>query len=138
VITADAVTSTCLFASVGVSLEVAFTAIANLRARDRRLRGHSYLWMFPIYGLVYPLFAWSWPVLGGLPLILRGGLYVVAAYVVEYGTGWLLRRATGSCPWEDSYRASRWGVHGLIRLDYAPLWLAVTLLFERLYRTLAG
>jgi Putative ABC-transporter type IV len=137
VITDDVVVSTWLFASVGVSLEVAFTATATLRARDPGLRGHSYLWMFPIYGLVYPLFAWSWPLVGGWPVVLRCALYVLAAYVVEYTSGWLLRRATGSCPWEVSYRASPWGVHGLIRLDYAPLWLGVALLFERLYRVLA-
>jgi len=123
-----------LLASVGVGLEVAFTAAANARGTgDLRLTGHSYAWMFPIYGLAYPLFALSWPVAGGLAWPVRGALYVVAIFAIEYAAGRLLRRVTGRCPWEDSYRASRWGIHGLIRLDYAAVWFVVALLFERLY-----
>lgn len=133
----DALTRTYLLASVGVGLEVAFTALSGLRKRDRRLTGHSYLWMFPIYGLAYPLFAWSWPVLGDLPLLVRGLGYVPAFFAVEYATGWVLRRLVGECPWEAGYRGARWGVHGLIRLDYAPAWFAAALLFERLYLWLA-
>jgi hypothetical protein len=129
----DAITSTYLLAAAGVSLEVAFTAMKNIRGGDRRLAGHSYLWMFPIYGLAYPLFAWLWPVVEGWPVLLRGGVYVVGFFAIEYGSGWILRRALGQCPWEEGYRAARWGVHGLIRLDYAPAWFAVGLLFERLY-----
>jgi hypothetical protein len=133
----DAVTSTYLLAAVGVSLEVTFTALTNLRGGDRRLQGHSYLWMFPIYGLVYPAFTWLWPVVEGWPVLVRGGAYTVAIFVVEYGSGWLLRRLVGRCPWEDNYRSARWGVHGLIRLDYAPAWFALGLLFERLYVSLS-
>jgi hypothetical protein len=134
----DAIRSAYLLASVGVGLEVAFTSVQSLRARDRRLVGHSYLWMFPIYGLVYPVLAALWPVVGGLPWPVRGGIYMVAFFAVEYSSGWLLRRALGSCPWEDSYRSARWGIHGLIRLDYAPAWFAVSLLFERLYLSLTA
>lgn len=132
----DALRSTYLLASVGVGLEVAFTAVASLRAGDRRLVGHSYLWMFPIYALAYPLLDALWPVVGDLPWPVRAGLYVVAFFAVEYTSGWVLRRALGQCPWEEGYRAARWGVHGLIRLDYAPAWFAVSLLFERLYLSL--
>src|SRR5581483_11517860 len=36
---------------LGWALEVAFTGATDcLKLRDRRLRGHSYLWMLPIYG----------------------------------------------------------------------------------------
>jgi hypothetical protein len=133
----DALIRTYLLASVGVGLEVAFTALSGLRQRedegDRRLTGHSFLWMFPIYGLAYPFLAWSWPVLGDLPLVVRGLCYVPVLFAVEYGAGWLLRRMVGECPWEAGYRTARWGVHGLVRLDYAPAWFLVGLLFERLY-----
>lgn len=134
----DALTRTYLLASVGVGLEVAFTGLSSLRKRDRRLTGHSYLWMFPVYGLAYPLFAWAWPVLGDLPLLGRGLCYVPACFAVEYASGWLLRRLVGECPWETGYRAARWGVHGLVRLDYAPAWFLAGLLFERLYLWLAA
>jgi len=122
-----------IFASVGVGLEVAFTSLDSLRTRDVRLTGHSYLWMFPVYGAAYPLFAWLWPVVGDWPLVARALLYVPMCFALEYSSGWLLRRLVGRCPWEDGYRAARWGVHGLIRLDYAPAWLLVGLGFERLY-----
>jgi hypothetical protein len=134
---ADALVRTYLLASVGVGLEVAFTALASLRKGDRRLTGHSYLWMFPLYGLTYPLLAWSWPVIGDLPLLARGLCYVPMFFAVEYASGWLLRRLIGECPWEAGYRAARWSVHGLVRLDYAPAWFVVGLLFERLYVWLA-
>lgn len=134
----DAVLGTYVLASVGTGLEVAFTGLSSLRRRDPRLTGHSYLWMFPLYGLAYPLFHWLWPVVGGWPLVLRGLLYVVALFAVEYSSGWLLRRLVGCCPWEEGYRTARWNVHGLVRLDYAPAWLVVMLLFERLYLWLPG
>jgi uncharacterized membrane protein len=134
----DAVVGTYLVASVGTGLEVFFTGLSSLRKRNVRLTGHSYLWMFPIYGLAYPLFHWLWPVVGEWPLVVRGLLYVVIFFALEYTSGWLLRRLVGVCPWEEGYRAARCGVHGLIRLDYAPVWVAVVLLFERIYLWLPG
>ena len=132
-----ALTTTYLLASVGVGLEVVFTGLANHRtAGDVRLTGHSYVWMFPIYGTAYPLYTLSWPVLHALPWAARGVLYVVAFFLVEYASGWLLRHVVGRCPWEDGYLRARWGIHGLVRIDYAPAWFAVSLLFERLYLAL--
>lgn len=129
----DAVVDTYLLMSVGVALEVAFTALTDIRQSDRRLTGHSYLWMFPIYALVYPLLAVAWPVLEDVPWPVRGAVYVVAFFAVEYASGWLIRRLVGECPWESGYLQARWGVHGLIRLDYAPAWFVVALIFERLF-----
>jgi uncharacterized membrane protein len=96
--------------------------------RDRRATARTYLWMFPIYGaggVIMERVAGSlraWPraarVLANLPTI----------YAVEYASGWLLRRALGQCPWE--YPRGRACVSGLVRLDYAPLWLLVAALFE--------
>ena len=37
------------------------------------------------------------------------------------------------CPWD--YSQCRANIHGLIRLDFAPLWFAVGLLFEQLTKT---
>lgn len=130
----DALTGCYLLASVGVGLEVAFTAVAQVRGSDGlRLTGHSYLWMFPIYGLAYPLYALTWPHLQDQVWPLRGCLYVLAFFTVEYVAGAFLRLVLGQCPWEEGYRVARWGVHGLIRLDYAPAWFVVSLLFERIY-----
>lgn len=94
-----------------------------------QLRGTTYLWMFPIYGLLAPLYepihdrirGWAWPT--------RGLLYSLGFLVVEYVSGAFLRRLTGACPWDYTDR-SRWHVHGLVRLDYVPVWFGVGLLLE--------
>ncbi len=105
-------------------------------ARGRwALAGRTYLWMFPIYGSMVFLYEplhdalrpWAWP--------LRALVYALAFLGVEYGAGWLLRRATGACPWDYAARRnpSRWQVQGLIRLDYAPAWAALGLALERVH-----
>lgn len=113
-------------------MEVAFTALCALFADGGpRLRGHSYLWMFPIYALLYPAFLYAQPLIGDRPWWLRAPLYAAGIFAVEYLAGWALRLAIGACPWE--YGDARWAVQGVIRLDYAPLWAAAALGYERLY-----
>ncbi|MBI2362385.1 MAG: hypothetical protein HYV15_03260 [Elusimicrobia bacterium] len=125
-------TAFLVIACVGVALEVAFTAATQPSVREGwRLKGQSYVWMFPIYGLAVPALDLLRPFAGAWPWPARGALYVLVLYAVEYLSGALLRRLTGRCPWD--YGAARWAVHGLVRLDYAPAWLCAALLFERLY-----
>ena len=125
-----------MYGLLGWGMEIVWTAgrekITGVQ-RDWKLRGTTYLWMFPIYGGAMALLfepvhdairPWPWP--------LRGLLYVVGIFAVEYATGWLLRRLTGACPWDYSGR-SRWQVHGLIRLDYAPAWFLAALAAERVH-----
>ena len=46
-----------LYGLLGWYTEVVFTAIVRfIRQRDRRLFGQTSLWMFPIYGLIQPLY----------------------------------------------------------------------------------
>ncbi len=128
-----------VFACVGVALEVAFTAVVDFtRTKDWRLRGQSYLWMFPIYALVPVFLSRLHPLVGGSALPVRLLVYTALVYAVEYLSGWLLRRLTGACPWEKGYLGRRWAVHGLIRLDYAPAWALACWLFETLYLRLSG
>ena len=103
------------------------------RQADWKLRGTTYLWMFPLYGAAFVLLfepahnalrAWPWPV--------RGLVYMLGFFAVEYASGWLLRRLTGACPW-DYTEHSRWQIHGLIRLDYAPVWFVAGLGLEWLH-----
>ena len=126
-----------VMACVGVAMEVAFTAFADLTAApDWRLRGQSYVWMFPIYALAWPALLLLRPRVGHWHVLGRGALYVAFLYIVEYLSGWALRFATGACPWD--YGNARWAVQGVIRLDYAPGWLAAVLLFEQVFRRLRG
>jgi uncharacterized membrane protein len=121
-----------IYGLLGLAVEVLFTGFgAGLLRRDRALTGHSYVWMLPIYGagglglevLHTRLLA------AGAPWWGRGLAYVALIYALEYASGWLLRRLLGRCPWD--YGRGRLSVHGLVRLDYAPAWLALGLAFER-------
>ena len=124
-----------LFVCVGIAMEVAFTAVTDFwQDRCPRLRGHSYLWMVFAYGAVPLILALVYPPIHQLPIALRLAVYVSLAYLVEYSWGWLLRRATGQCPWD--YGGARFAVHGLIRLDYLPAWAGACWMFERLFVTL--
>ena len=132
-------THTALMAALAMAVEVLFTAFSELPgSSDWRLKGYTYAWMLPIYALIYPVLCAVYPQLAGLPFPVRGLLYTSMLYAGEYSSGWVLRRATGNCPWEDGYLRSPWGVHGLIRLDYAPFWFAASLLYELVFRVLRG
>ncbi len=121
-----------LYGLLGWAIEIVWTVLSSTvggAQRGWRLAGTTYLWMFPIYGLLAPLYeplhdairAWPWP--------LRGLLYGLGFLAVEYVAGWLLRRLTGACPWDYTGRCRR-HLHGLIRLDYGPLWALLGLALE--------
>jgi len=113
-------------------MEVAFTALCEFKATgDLSLQGKSYIWMFPIYALIVPAMRFLRPRVGSWAVYARVPLYVLLLYIVEYATGWALRLATGTCPWD--YGDARWAVQGVIRLDYAPAWAAAVYLFETVY-----
>jgi hypothetical protein len=105
--------------------------VAMTRAERLRLAGHTYLWMFPIYGSAALLFEpvhdavrdWSWP--------LRGVVYTIGLFTVEALAGFVLKWTTGRCPWDYSY--ARTSIGGVIRLDYAPLWFVFGLALERFH-----
>jgi len=126
---------TILLACVGVAAEVVFTALTSGK-RDRRLLGYSYVWMFPIYALLYPGFRMLLPLVGDWASPLRGALYAVIIMVCEGMTGLAIRAAVGEAPWEPEYRGHKWAVMSLVRLDFFPAWAAGALLFERAYRLL--
>lgn len=114
---------------MGWVIEIIFTGVGSVLLQDWTLAGHTYLWMFPIYGaaalgmevLHDRLRARNW--------LLRGIIYTGFVFAVEYLTGWLLAQLLGVCPWQ--YPAGSPHVNGLIRLDFAPAWMAVCFTFER-------
>ena len=97
---------------------------------DLRLTGNTSLWMFPIYGsacLLAPfkrLFAHL-----HISRPRRGLFYMAMIFTVEYLSGRLLWKH-GLCPWD--YGKSRFHVHRIIRLDYAPWWFLAGLFFEKI------
>ncbi len=119
-----------LYGLLGWTMEIVWTGFGSLIRGDFRLQGVSYLWMFPIYGLAVYLepvhdrirnFAWS----------IRGLIWTGIIFSIEFLAGLLLKVTVGIVPWD--YSGSFYSVAGLIRLDYAPVWFTVGLIFERVH-----
>jgi uncharacterized membrane protein len=118
-----------IYGALGWTLEVVFTGLWSIvRHRDRAATGKTYLWMHPIYGGTALLLERVHEVLAASLLAVRVAAYLGIIYLAEYVSGFLLRALLGRCPWDYSGRGLH--LHGLIRLDYAPAWILVCLLFE--------
>lgn len=121
-----------LYGSAGWVLEVLFTGAGNaVLERDRAAPARTYLWMHPVYGLTALALERVRARLAKRPRAVRALAYTGVIYAAEYGSGWLLRRLLGRCPWDYADRGLN--VHGLVRLDYAPAWYLAGLLFEPLH-----
>lgn len=112
----------------GWCLEILFTSLDSLRRRDMTLKGNTSLWMFPIYGSA-AIFAPVSRLLGKKPAWIRGMTYMGLIFTAEYISGTYLAKRR-LCPWD--YRHSRWNISRVIRLDFAPCWFCVGLLFEQI------
>lgn len=124
-----------IFGISGWCAEILWTGFCALLAGDSALTAKTYLWMFPIYGMA----AFAMPLFLAMrrycPLWQRAGFYVLCIFTVEFLTGWLLQAVTGVCPWD--YGDRFFSVRGFIRLDYAPLWAVLGLVFEEMCLFLA-
>ncbi len=94
-------------------------------------RRPSSLLNVPVYGLAQPLFEPVHDRIRRRPVALRAAVYGTGVVGVEYACGRLLRRLGGRVPWD--YGDARFGIDGLVRLDYLPLWAAYGLGLERLH-----
>ena len=122
-----------IYGAMGLLMEVGWTGLNSIIHREFKLIGTTSIWMFFIYGLAVFLEPLC-QVLMQYPVLVRGGVYVVCIFAIEYATGGILK-LLHICPWD--YSRSRYSVRGLIRLDYAPVWFAAGLLFERVYQLMA-
>jgi uncharacterized membrane protein len=121
------------YGALGLASEIVFTGSKDLlRSRGRSFRGHTSLLMFPVYGLIRPLFEpahdllryrWRAPA--------RAVVYAAGFLAVEYGAGRVYRALLGKAPWDYSHATLNVG--GLIRFDYAPLWALAGLGLERVH-----
>lgn len=122
-----------IYGILGICAEIFWTGLGSLIHGDLGLRGVTYIWMFPIYGLA----VFMEPVhnrIRGWPLILRGGVYILVIFTVEYSCGFILKHILGVCPWD--YGKGLFSINGFIRLDFAPVWFCLGLLFEIVHDTL--
>jgi hypothetical protein len=93
--------------------------------------------MFPVYGLMQPLYEPLHDAMRGrVPAPARAAAYGLGFLALEYSTGRVLRHVLGDAPWDYTY--ARRHVHGLIRPDYFPLWAALGLAMEQVHDRLAG
>ncbi|HEY3446663.1 MAG TPA: hypothetical protein VGK67_09885 [Myxococcales bacterium] len=116
------------YGALGWCFEVVFTGLSSALRRDRSATAKTYLWMHPIYGIAGLLLEQVHDLMPAAPWYARGLGYLLVIYLVEAGSGWVLRKALGTCPWD--YGRKGWSVAGLVRLDYAPAWYLAGLLFE--------
>lgn len=122
-----------LYGIAGWIIEILWTAAASLKRGDKRMIGYTSLWMMPIYGSAV-MFEPLYGIIYVLPVFIRGLIYMTCIFAAEFLSGFALEEIIGSCPWD--YSSARYNVCGLIRLDYAPCWFAVGLLFEFGYKNL--
>ena len=92
------------------------------------MMGQTSLWMFPIYGMAAVIEPVSRR-LASCPALLRGAIYSIGIFTGEYLSGSFLKKHK-MCPWD--YSKARANIRGVIRLDFAPLWMAAGLIFENL------
>jgi uncharacterized membrane protein len=112
----------------GWCMEILFTSAGSLMRHDKRMIGQTSVWMFPIYGMAAVISPLSRR-LKGKSALFRGSIYTMGIFSFEYLTGTLLKKHH-LCPWD--YSGAKTNINGVIRLDYAPFWMAAGLLFERI------
>lgn len=86
--------------------------------------------MFFIYGIGI-FFEPIHNVIRGWNIFIRGALWVLIIFSVEYLFGWFLAKILGHCPWD--YGDGILSVNGYIRLDFIIPWFFTGLLFEKLH-----
>lgn len=94
-----------------------------------RLKGQSYIWMFPIYGLAGIFFPIVLKYIGHLNIFFRACIWGLGILGVEFIMGGILDLLTGQCPWEYT---TGWHIMGYIRIDYFPLWAGFGILIEQI------
>ncbi len=117
----------------GLGIEVFFTAVkAAIQERSLKLQGFSTLWAFPLYASAAIFFEPIHDFLIGYdtPWFVRGGIYIVGIYLIEFVYGFLLVTVLGRHPWKYS---GRYILGGYINLLYAPAWFTFSFVLERLH-----
>ena len=113
---------------IGCGAELIWTTIGEIRKKNYKLEGHTSAWMFPIYGMACVIEPLSRKLKNRKEnLFTRGTIYTGMIFGVEYITGTVLKKV-GKCPWD--YSSAKYNIKGVIRLDYAPLWFGMGLLYE--------
>lgn len=115
---------------MGWFFEVVWTGFGNLLHHDRTMTCSTSLIMFPIYGLaalIYPIYN----LIKEKNTFIRGTVYTLIIFATEFLCGSILK-AFHMCPWD--YSGTPYNIKGIIRLDYAPAWFVVGLIYEKMLK----
>lgn len=130
-----------LFGITGIFIEVLWTAIRNTNNKKYLLlRGYSFLWMFPIYGLVFFIILLGQIYFSNLNILFRGLIYTALILFLEYTSGYLLKKFLRIAPWDYSYKTIKLmrkriksNFRGLICLNRAWMWYILSIVAEQIY-----
>lgn len=117
-----------LCGALGWCMEIFWTGLHSLLNGQGTMMGKTSLLMFPIYGcaaVISPLYKY----IASFPILIRGSLYAAGFFITEFFSGIFLKYL-GICPWDYSHTPFHFC--GVIRLDYAPVWFAAGLFFEKI------
>lgn len=118
-----------IYGLTGLLLEVFWTGMSSLLSGNLSMTGHTYIWMFFIYGLAVFLE----PIHNKIRrenFLIRGLIWTLIIFTIEFISGFLLDTIIGACPW-DYRQSSQLTFFGYIRLDYFPAWFLTGLFFEK-------
>ena len=131
-----------IFAVFGVAHEVFWNGIIDsLKLKNPRLKGQSSVWMFFVYGGVFFIIYFVTYFFLEYPWWFRGILYTFLILSWEYLSGFTIKKLVGIAPWDYSTDKSsdgiaskkRFHLHGLICLEYIPIWFAEGLIAEKIF-----
>lgn len=121
-----------IYGIIGWGMEIIFTSLDSLRNGDLRLIGYSNLWMFFVYGLAVFLEPLH-DIIKRWNIFVRGIIWVILIWGIEYSMGLLLHTILGVFPW---FYTGKLAVDGLVTLAFAPAWFVAGLIFERIHAAL--
>lgn len=111
--------------------EVLFTAVTeSIPRKDWRLTGITYLWMFPIYGLLAVFYEPMHDLIRDLPWWGRALIWSLGFTLVELTAGWLIAKVSGRCPWDYVAAGKRFAINPYIRWDFFIVWAVIGLALE--------
>lgn len=117
-----------VYGCLGLIIEIFFTGIHSLVFnKDLAAKAQTYLWMIPIYGFTAIFLETLGKYLDFNPFI-NAAIYVPLIFFSEFISGLTIKKIIGRCPWD--YGAAKFGIMGLIRLDYAPFWYVAALFLD--------
>lgn len=121
-----------IYGFLGWVTEILWTGLTSVSRGNYNLIGHTSVWMFFIYGFAVVLLEPVHGLIASHGFIVRGIIWTLLIFAVEFSAGMLLK-FFGIEAWHYSCPLS---VCGVIRLDYAPLWFTLGLVFEKIHTLL--